>query len=192
MTRAEPGTGPSAPGSGEGRSWSGSARNGWMPLVLVVVVGHGAVMNLFLGTMAASYLNAAHLLVVVVLELFARVRLSVDGRDLCIRYGYLGWLRQRIALSRIEAARSFRLEPMEHGGWGYRGSLRFFGRASVVVRGGLALGLELDRGRRLSVTVDDAENAARLINAFIAQRPPPPAHSAESDSCAPSMPGSRG
>jgi hypothetical protein len=144
-----------------------------MPLVLVIVVGHGAVMNLFLGTTAATYLNAAHLLVVVVLELFARVRVSVDGRELRIRFGYLGWLRQRVALSRIGAARSFRLEPMEHGGWGYRGSLRFFGRASVVVRSGPALGLVLDAGRQLSITVDDAESAARVINAIIAQRPAP-------------------
>ncbi len=150
-----------------------------MPLVIVVVLGHGAVMNLFLATMA-SYLNAAHLLVLVALELFARVRVSVDGRELCIRYGYVGWLRQRIALARIGAARSFRLEPMEHGGWGYRGSLRLFGRAAVVVRGGPALGLELDAGRRLSITVDDAESAARLINALIAQRPPPSALSAAS------------
>jgi hypothetical protein len=148
-----------------------------MPLVLVIVVGHGAVMNLFLGTTAATYLNAAHLLVVAVLELFARVRVSVDGSELRIRYGYLGWLRQRVELSRIGAARSFRLDPMEHGGWGYRGSLRFFGRASVVVRGGPALGLELDVGRQLSITVDDAESAARLLNAIIAQRPAP-AHSA--------------
>jgi hypothetical protein len=180
MTRGEPGTGSSARGSDGSRSWSGSAQNGWMPLVLVIVVGHGAVMNLFLGTMAATYLNAAHLLVVVVLELFARVRVCVDRRELCIRYGYLGWLRQRVALSRIGAARSFRLEPMEHGGWGYRGSLRFFGRAAVVVRGGPALGLELDVGRQLAITVDDAESAARLINALIAQPTAPPAHSAGS------------
>lgn len=171
MKRREPSAGGSSPAPRGGRRWSGRAQNGWMPLVLVVVLGHGAVMNLFLATMA-SYLNAAHLLVLVMLELFARVRVSVDARELTIRYGYLGWLRQRIALTRIGAARSFRLEPMEHGGWGYRGSLRLFGRASVVVRGGPALGLELDAGRRLSITVDDADGAARLINALIAQRPP--------------------
>ena len=61
---------------------------------------------------------------------------------------------------------------MEHGGYGYRGSLRFSGRAALVVRGGPALGLELDGGKRLSISVDDAEIGARAINRLIAQRNP--------------------
>jgi hypothetical protein len=148
--------------------WAGSAQNGWMPLVIVIVLGHAAVATVLLGTTpAAPYLNAAHLVVLAALELFGKVRVRVDTRELVIRYGYVGWLRQRIAVARIATARAFRLEPVEHGGWGYRGSVRFFGRAAVVVRAGDALALELEEGRRLSITVDGAETAAQRINALI-------------------------
>jgi hypothetical protein len=157
--------------------WSGSARNAWMPLVLAIVLGHAAVMNLVLGRIPAQglapYLNVAHLVLMAVLQLFSHVQVRLDARELGIRYGYLGWLRQRIALERISAARAIRLEPMDHGGWGYRGSVRLRGRAAVVVRAGTALELDLDGGKRLSITVDDAENAARRINAVIARRGPP-------------------
>jgi hypothetical protein len=160
------------PDGGERERWTASAHNPWIPLVLVLVIGHGAVMNLLLRTAAAAYLNAAHLIVLLGLELFSTIRVSIDARELCIRYGHLGWLRQRIALARIEAARGFQLEPMEHGGYGYRGSLRWSGRAALVVRAGPALGIELDGGKRLSISVDDAERGADVMNRLIAPRSP--------------------
>jgi hypothetical protein len=158
---------PHAPGS---ERWTASAHNPWIGLTLVLLIGHGAVMNLLLDTTAVAYLNVAHLLLLVMLELFSRLRVQVDARGLGIRYGHLGWLRQRIALERIQAARGVRLEPMEHGGFGYRGSLRFSGRAAVVVRAGWGLELVLDGGKRLAISVDDAERGAELINRFLAQR----------------------
>lgn len=170
------GSEPSARDDRERVLWSGSARNVWMPLVLVVVLGHAAVMNLVLGRIPrqglAPYLNAAHLVLMAVLQLFSQVRVRLDASELGIRYGYLGGLRQRIALERISAARATHLEPMDHGGWGYRGSMRLRGRAALVVRAGAALELDLDDGKRFSITVDDAENAARRINAAVALRGP--------------------
>ncbi|HTV23921.1 MAG TPA: hypothetical protein VMG12_34760 [Polyangiaceae bacterium] len=156
-----------APADGGRELWTARAHNAWIPLVLVLVLGHGAVMNLLLQTTAAAYLNAAHLLVLLGLELLSTIRVSVDAHELCIRYGHLGWLRQRIAVARIEAARGFRLEAMEHGGYGYRGSLRFSRRAALVVRSGSALGLELDGGKHLSISVDDAERGADVLNRLI-------------------------
>jgi hypothetical protein len=147
-----------------------SAHNPWLVLVLVLVLGHGAVMNLLLHTTAAAYLNAAHLVVLIVLELFSKVHVRVDAGELSIRYGHLGWIRQRIAVERIEAARGCRLETIEHGGFGYRGSLRFSGRAALIVRAGPGLGLELTGGKRLSISVDDAERGAQIINGLVARR----------------------
>jgi hypothetical protein len=164
--------GASTPSGPRGERWTGSAHNPWIGLTLVLVIGHGAAMNLLLHTAAVAYLNVAHLLLLVVLELFSRLRLRVDASGLGIRYGHLGWLRQRIALERIQAARGVRLEPMEHGGFGYRGSLRFSRRAAVVVRAGWGLELVLDGGKRLAISVDDAERGAELINRFLAQRSP--------------------
>jgi hypothetical protein len=47
--------------------------------------------------------------------------------------------------------------------------LAILGRAAIVVRRGQALRLELERGRELSITVDDAGTAAELINGLLAR-----------------------
>jgi hypothetical protein len=153
-------------------SWSGTAQNPWMPLILVLVLGQGAVVTLLLGKPPsnAAYVNLAHVFTLVLLELFAKVRVTVDPAEIGIRYGYVGWLRQRIAMDRVRAAHAVQIGALEHGGWGYRGGLRLFGRASVVIRGGPGVRLDLESDKHLSITVDDAQNAARLINALIARR----------------------
>jgi hypothetical protein len=153
-------------------AWTGTAQNPWMPLVLVLVLGQGAVVTLLLGRTPSNvaYVNLAHIVALGVLELFAKVRVTVDASGIGIRYGYVGWLQQRIGLDRVRAAQTIRIEALEHGGWGYRGGLRLFGRASVVIRGGPGLLLELESDQQLSITVDDAPNAARVINALVARR----------------------
>lgn len=158
--------------SGQARDWSGQAHNGWFPLLAVLLLGHGAATGAVLARTsdAAPLLNLAHVLALAVFELFARVRVTISERGLLIRYGYIGWLCQRVPLARVASARAFDLSPLEHGGWGYRGSLRFFGRASCVIRGGRALELTLERGRRFSVTLDEADSAARWVNAALARR----------------------
>ncbi len=100
----------------------------------------------------------------VVLALFSSLRVRVDRRGVRIDYGPFAWPRQRIALERIESATASEIRPMAHGGWGYRGSLTLMGRAAVIVRGGDALHLQLDGGKRFVVTVDDAATAAGLVN----------------------------
>jgi hypothetical protein len=57
---------------------------------------------------------------------------------------------------------------MEHGGWGYRGSLKLFGRAAVVLRGGEGLQLDLADDKVLTITVDNAEEGAGLLNDLVA------------------------
>jgi hypothetical protein len=161
-------------------TWSGTAQNPWMPLILVLVLGQGAVVTLLLGKTpsSAAYVNLAHVFTLVLLELFAKVRVTVGPSGIGIRYGYVGWLRQRIAIDRVRAAYAVHVEALEHGGWGYRGGLRLLGRASVVIRGGPGVRLELESDKHFSITVDDAQNGARLINALIARRlaehPPEP------------------
>lgn len=148
---------------GERVFWSGSAENRWLLLMTLVAAGIAAVL-LARGSLGAS---ALHLLIAGTLELFSRVRVTVNGRFVTIRYGHLGWLRQRIRVSRIVHATSLDLVPMAHGGWGYRGSLTLFRRAAVVVRRGVALSLTLAENRQLSVTVDDANTAAELLSGLV-------------------------
>jgi hypothetical protein len=143
-----------------------------MPLVLVLLLGQGAVVALIFGKAHATvtYSNALHVVVLAVLELFGKVRVSIDEQGLALRYGYVGWLRQRIALGRVRAVRAVRVEPLEHGGWGYRGSLRVLGRVAVVIRSGPALQLDLEQDRRFTVTVDEPETAVLCLTRLLAGR----------------------
>lgn len=158
--------------------WAGTASNRWLMLLVVLVVMEGGLVHLMLSQTPglSKWGIVAHSFVISLLSLMWKVRVTLNERELIIHYGQLGWPRQRIELARILSARSFELEPMEHGGWGYRGSLRLTRRAAVVVRSGLALRLELQGSKHLSITVDDAETAARLINGFVSRRQDPAAN----------------
>jgi hypothetical protein len=153
--------------------WAGAASNGWFLAIGGFLLLQAPVLVALFpqNRMLPGWLS---LLVVtsVVLELFSRIRVTVDGRGVTVRYGRLGLVTQRIPLDRIEGARSIELDPLAHGGWGYRGSVHLFGKASIVVRSGPAVQLDLRGGRRLFITVDDATTGARLINSLLEREPP--------------------
>jgi len=175
--RLWPGSGvASAPGAqalplapGERAYWSGVAHNRWFLLIVAGMVIQFGIFSLLPSKAPTAFGSALliQLLVLPVLELLSRIRVSINEQGLTIHYGHLGWIRQRVPLARIVRAAAFELEPLAHGGWGYRGSLRWRGRAAVVVRSGSALRLELRDGTQLSVTVDDAETGASLLNGFL-------------------------
>jgi hypothetical protein len=145
--------------------WTGSAENRPEALFSVAL--------LVMSALAVQVFELWHMLVLlcaaVMLEHVSKIRVVVNGQRLMVRYGRLGWVRQRIDLRRVLGASAFDLVPMARGGWGYRGSLWIFGRASVVVRRGPALRLELENGRVFSITVEDANTAADLINGLLVQ-----------------------
>jgi hypothetical protein len=155
--------------AGERAYWSGAAHNRWFLLIVLGMLMQSGIFSLFWSKAPLASLSVliVQLLVLPVLELFSSIRVSVAERGLTIHYGHLGWIRQRVPLARIARASAFQLQPLSHGGWGYRGSLKLRGRVAVVVRSGSALRLELRDGTQLSVTVDDAETAARLLNGFV-------------------------
>jgi len=167
---------PLAPG--ERAYWSGVAHNRWFLLIVVGMFVQSAIFGLILPKAHAAFSSVLllQLLVLPVLELLSRIRVSIDERELTIHYGHLGWLRQRVPLARIARATAFELEPLSHGGWGYRGSLKLRGRAAVVVRSGSALRLELRDGKQLCITVDDAETGAALLNGFVQRSAELPSH----------------
>lgn len=146
--------------------WVNGASNVWLTWVTLGVAAVGAVL-LARGLLRAGALQLA---LAVCLELFSRIRVSVSGHFVTIRYGHLGWLRQRIQVARIVRATSSELVPMTHGGWGYRGSLTLLRRAAVVVRRGAALRLELAENRLFSITVDDAATAAKLLSGLLKRK----------------------
>jgi hypothetical protein len=99
------------------------------------------------------------------LLLFTSVRVIATPRGVHVAYGVLRVPLTRIPIQRITAAAETDLVAMS---WGYRGSLRLFRKAAVVIRGGAALQLDLDGGeRQFVVTIDDAQNGAAFINKAI-------------------------
>ncbi len=107
---------------------------------------------------------------VILADSFSMLRVIVDREGLSVRYGHLGLFRQLIPLAKVDGARAMNIKPMNHGGWGYRGSLLLLGKAAVVVRRGDAIEVTLRGGRQFLVTVDDAETGAALLNGLVQQQ----------------------
>jgi len=145
--------------------WTGSAANPWCAAWSIAITCAGVAALLF----ASVEVAAALVLGGLVLACFAVVRVRVDGSCVTISFGPLSFPRQRMPLSHILAARVVDVWPLGRGGWGYRGSLLFSRRASIVVRRGE--GIELDCGARgtLVITVDNPGSAAGLINDLVSR-----------------------
>lgn len=146
--------------------WSSSARNGWFWLL-----GIGALPSVGFVKDAPSHVFwmvfASIIGTCLLADAFSLLRVRIDRTGVCITYGRLGIVRQRVALADIAHAETLLLKPMAHGGWGYRGSLLLMKRAAVVVRAGSALRLALKSGRQLTITVDDPTEGAALLNGLI-------------------------
>ena len=107
---------------------------------------------------------------------FMSLDVAVSERGVRVRAGALHWPRVELDLAEIEGAHAVDFKPLQWGyasGWGYRGSLRWFGRAAWVLRAGPALELDLAGGRRFLVTVDDADEAAAVLNGLLARASAP-------------------
>lgn len=96
--------------------------------------------------------------------LLARIDVHADRRGLVVTYGPAAWPRTRIPVERIESVAAIDVRPMDWGGWGYRGSVRLFRQAAVVLRAGPGVRVDLRDGRRFVVTVDDAATAAAVLS----------------------------
>ncbi|MEV4945609.1 hypothetical protein [Streptomyces sp. NPDC053755] len=98
---------------------------------------------------------------------FVHVAVKVDDTALEVRCGHVGLPRRRIPLSQVVGVEVAPVTPRHWGGWGYR--WRPEKGTGVIVRRGEALVLELDDGRAFTVTVDDAEEAVRVIRDRLAR-----------------------
>lgn len=141
-------------------AWFGRSSTRW-PLA----VGSGlAVVGSLLVFTVGIMLGVGLVLAGAAVTMLATIRVVVDRSGLTVAYGPFGWPRTKVTLDRIDHAEVIDVRPMSYGGWGYRGSLRLFRRAAVVLRAGPGIELELIDGRRFVVTVDDAETGAGTIN----------------------------
>jgi hypothetical protein len=78
----------------------------------------------------------------------------------------LGWPRIRIPLDEVESARAVDISPFgEFGGWGWR--IAVDGRTGIVMRRGSAIEVSRQGRRPFIVTIDGAEEAAALLQAYV-------------------------
>jgi hypothetical protein len=148
---------------GERAVWAGAAHNRWMYLVSAAVVTLAVVFG------RGGALFVAAVAVAVALLVCVHVDVVIGPAGITTAVGVIGWPRRRIGFDEVNAARVAHVVPLEYGGWGWR---RRINRTAVVIRRGDALDLELRTGKRFVVTVDGAEQAAGVVNDYLANRPP--------------------
>ncbi|MGV8911349.1 MAG: hypothetical protein ACOH14_01925 [Rhodoglobus sp.] len=91
----------------------------------------------------------------------ARVRVRVDSRGLQVASSIIPFIRKRVPLATICAARTEPLEPASWGGWGYR---VMPGRSALLLFSGPGLNLDLANGKSFSVSLRHPRTPAALVN----------------------------
>lgn len=150
--------------------WTRSVATGSVPAA-VLIAGVGVTVVTGVLTRQWWVLGLAAALAAVAALMFS-ITVTVDRRGMTIR-GRFGWPRVHTPLDELARASVVDVHPIRHfGGYGYRisafGPLR--GAGGFVLRGGEALLVERDDGRRTVVVVDDAATAAGLLNGLLERR----------------------
>jgi len=144
-----------------------SMPRGVVAFLLVVLLGLVALAAYLLGTGTEGGGIVALVVLVVGISLAATAsfRVMITPEGFAAR-ALLGWPRVRVPLDEVESARAVDISPFgEFGGWGWRVAVD--GRSGIVLRRGPAIEVSR-RGRRpFLVTIDGAEEAAALLQAYV-------------------------
>ncbi|PVE91536.1 DUF1648 domain-containing protein [Microbacterium sp. TPD7012] len=136
-------------------------------VLLLLLLSLAALAAFMLGTGVQGGWVVAVVVLVVAFAMVAttafRVRVTPEG---FAARALIGWPRIEIPLDEVESARAVDVSPFgEFGGWGWRIALD--GRTGIVIRRGPAIEVAR-RGRRpFLVTIDGAEEAAALLQAYV-------------------------
>jgi hypothetical protein len=94
-----------------------------------------------------------------------RVRVTPEGFS---ARSFIGWPRKVIPLADVESARAVDVSPFaEFGGWRWRTAAD--GRTGIVMRRGAAIEVSRRGKRAFIVTIDGAQEAAALLQAYVEQ-----------------------
>ncbi len=145
--------------------WHRSMSTRLFVLVGLAVVAVGVVLAV-LGEGAVAIVMAA--LGGLIIAGLSRIGVSADQRGLTVSYGWWAWPRTVIPVRDMASVDAIDIDPGQWGGWGYRGSLRLFDRAAVVLRSGEGLRVKLRNGSTFAVTVDDAATGAAVLQRELA------------------------
>ena len=145
--------------------WIGTAHSRWsLPLLILCMV-----LGIFQLIKMPVPFGLITILVGILCIPFMSIRVLANNSGVHLSFGPMNWPRKFIPLRNISQARAVDIIPMQHGGWGYRGSMKFRGRVSIVLRGGEGLELGLVENKKLFITVDGAQEGAGIINDLIAR-----------------------
>ena len=154
---------------GERVVWVSTATmpRGALAFLFLVLLGLVALAAYMLGTGVEGGWIVAVVVAVVAFALAAtasfHVRVTPEG---FAARALLGWPRIRIPLDEIESARAVEISPFgEFGGWGWR--IAVDGRTGIVMRRGSAIEISRRDRRPFIVTIDGAEEAAALLQAYV-------------------------
>lgn len=150
-------------------TWEGTATARWPWGVVVVAI----VAATILGIAGLTVIGLIVLVASIPAMAFTKIVVHTGHEGLRIDYGPFGRPRQLIPIERIERAEVVDIVPLRSGGWGYRGALRLFGRASVNLRRGPGIALHLRDGKRFQVTVDEPAPGVSVLEHEIGLLPPP-------------------
>ncbi|OZM74829.1 DUF1648 domain-containing protein [Amycolatopsis antarctica] len=151
-------------GTGERAAWTGGTTSS----IGYLIAGAVAVTSALIWFLAPTPPPAAVLLIpvavcLVVCVLLGRLTLTADAAGVTVRLGVPGLARRHVPLERISSAEVDTLSAFSYGGLGIRVN-PVTGDTAYKLRGGPALVLNLDDGKRLLVSVDNPAGAAGLIN----------------------------
>ncbi|MGF6821745.1 hypothetical protein M2317_000631 [Microbacterium sp. ZKA21] len=154
---------------GERVVWVGTTT---MPRTPLIVMGAALVLvtaltfALALSGGSAAWISAGIMLIILVaLPATAAFRVRITPEGFAAR-SLLGVPRTNIPLAEIESARAVEISPFgEFGGWGWRISLD--GRTGIVMHQGPAIEIVRPGKRTFVVTIDGAEQAAALLQAYV-------------------------
>ncbi|MFK3676142.1 DUF1648 domain-containing protein [Microbacterium sp. NPDC090218] len=159
---------------GERVVWVATASmpRGPLAFLVIVMLGLAALAAYMLGAGVEGGWIAALVVVVVAFALAAtasfRVRVTPEG---FAAQALLGWPRIRIPIDDVESARAVEISPFgEFGGWGWRVAVD--GRSGIVLRRGPAIEISRRDRRAFIVTIDGAEEAAALLQAYVERSRP--------------------
>lgn len=169
--RPQPATGP-LPASAPRVRLAETTRAVWLrptsggPGPMVAIAGTLVIVVLSIVSRMPALLALAALLALLFATMFA-FRVRIDAAGIEVRSA-LGWPRIRIGAEEIERAEVIDVSPFrDFGGWGWR--INHSGRQGIVLRSGPGLLVERSGGRSLVITVDDADQAAALLNTMAAR-----------------------
>ncbi|MGM1028506.1 MAG: DUF1648 domain-containing protein [Actinomycetota bacterium] len=151
-------------------SWSGEESSSAF-LVVGVVVGAcslllAALLPVSPGPWVPILAALALLVAAAVVVALARIRVLVDAEGLRVRGVLVPLPLRTIPLARIRLVEALVVEPLDWGGWGYRG---LPGRLAIVLRRGPGIVVTTREGSRFAVTVGDAQQGASTLASLVAR-----------------------